>query len=812
MAVLDEMVDGCGGIRPHWRTVLGVLSSMDPDELADRATRLARAAEEEGAASAWRLDPVPFPIAPAEFAMLEDGLCQRASLLEVLLADLYGPQSLLADGTVPPALVFANPGFLRACRGSPAPAGRFLQAYAADLIRSPDGQWRVLADRTGGVLGIGYAREGRRLLARVLPELFRPTQVRQLRPFFDAWQDALLHSAPPGDGRVPYVALLTPGVTGPHWAEHLALSRDLNCALVEARDLTVRAGVLHLRTLLGLQPVDVLLRRLPGDAIDPLELHAPGPGVTGLLDAARTGKVRILNHPGTALVEAPGLAAILPGISRRLLGEPLRLATVPTVWLGDDGAQRRVCQAFQRWSIRPALDPARPPVPLASLSATERHALEDAIAARPWDYAACAHVQPSVAPCFAGEGRGLAPQSVVLRLFLMHDGRRWQMMQGGLARVLAEGEHVTEALPAGAVFKDVWVSSQDRADIQGPEPVLQPPVAIRRSVGDLPSRVADDFFWLGRYVERLDMQARVARAGLLRSARGAPLPREVAEAGLLLACLAQVGMVDDEDGSPLPVAVQLALAPGGAASSGLLSALSLTESLRDRMTPETYAALTRAHRAARADMEGALHLRQAGLRVEAPALDGLLHAMTGLQRLATTLAGLASEGMVRGGGGLFLDLGRRIERAYLSTQMLGAVLGQPAARMSGTLQLLLELCDSAITYQSRYMSALQPAPVLDLVLADPDNPRALAFQFAQAARLLHQAGCRSLAGEAEALMQRTGSLVDEVLRAADPAARAAALPEALLALGAGTNALSGGVARRFFALLPALHAVGFEVA
>ncbi len=810
MAVLDEMVDGRGGIRPHWRPVLGVLSSMDPGQLNDRATRLARAAEEEGAAPSWRLDPVPFPISASEFADLERGLCQRASLLEAVLADLYGPQSLLADGTVPPALVFANPGFLRACRGSPAPAGRFLQAYAADLIRSPDGQWRVLADRTGGVLGIGYAREARRLLARVLPELFRSTQVRQLRPFFEAWQDALLQSASTANGRMPFVALLTPGVTDPHWAEHLALSRDLNCALVETRDLTVRGGALHLRTLLGLQQVDMLLRRLPGDAIDPLELHAPGPGIAGLLDAARTGKVRILNHPGTALVEAPGLAAILPSLSRRLLNEPLRLATVPTVWLGDDGMLHLVCQAYRRWSIRPAMDPHRPPVPLSSLSAEERHALGDAIAERPWDYAACTHVEPSVAPCYSGDG--LAPRPVVLRLFLMHDGQRWVMMQGGLARVLRDGEHVTDALPAGALFKDVWVSTQERAEIRGPEPVRQPPVAIRRSVGDLPSRVADDFYWLGRYVERLDMQARLARAGLLRSARGAPLPREMTETALLLTCLAQVGMADDEDGSALPAAVQLALMPDGAASSGLSNALLLTESLRDRMTPETYAALTHAHRAARADMEAALHPRQGGARIDSPGVDALMHAMTGLQRLANTLAGLASEGMVRGGGGLFLDLGRRIERAYLSTQMLAAVLGQPVARMTGTLQLLLELCDSAITYQSRYMSALQPAPVLDLVLADQDNPRALAFQFAQAARLLHQAGCGLLAAEAEALVQRTGDLVDEVLRAPDPAARAAALPDELLALGAGTGALSAGIGRRFFALLPALQSVGFEVA
>lgn len=812
MAVLDEMVDGRGGIRPHWRSVLGVLSSLDPAQLADRATRLGRAAEDDGGAPpSWRLDPVPFPIASAEFATLEAGLCQRARLLEAVLADLYGPQALLADGTVPPALVFANPGFLRACRGSPAPPGPFLQNYAADLVRSPDGQWRVLADRTGGVHGIGYAREGRRLLARVLPELFRPTQVRQLRPFFDAWQDALMRAGAPGDGRMSFAALLTPGVTDPHWPEHLVLSRDLNCALVQARDLTVRAGALHLRTLLGLQRVDVLLRRLPGDAIDPLELHAPGIGVAGLLDAARTGAVHILNHPGAALIEAPGLAAILPSLSRRLLGEPLRLATAPTVWLGDDGMQHLVSQAFHRWSIRPALDPSRPPVPLASLSTEARHTLGDAIAARPWDYAACSHVQPSAAPCYAEDGQGMAPRPIVLRLFLMHDGQRWVMMQGGLARVLADGEHVTESLPTGALFKDVWVSTQERHEIRGPAPFRQPAVAIRRSVGDLPSRVADDFFWLGRYVERLDVHARLGRAGLLRSARGAPLPREVAETALLLNCLAQVGMVDDEDGSPLPLAVQHALAPDGASAFVLADAMALTEALRDRMTPETHAALAQAQRTARDDMDAALRPRQAPSRRD-PALDGLLHAMTGMQRLANILAGIASEGMVRGGGGLFLNLGRRIERAYLSTQMLATVLGQPAARMAGTLQLLLELCDSAITYQGRYMSAVQPGPVLDLVLADPDNPRALAFQFAQAAALLRQAGSQALAAEADVLLQRTAMLVDGVVHAADPVARAAALPEQMLSLGTDAAALSAGVSRRFFALLPALQSVGFEAA
>ena len=801
MSAFDEMVDGRGGVRPHWRPVLGVLAALDPAQLQVRADRLERTAEEEGAAPTWCCDPVPLPISSREFTQLEDGLCQRARLLEAVLADMYGPQEALRTSALPPALVYANPGFLRACRTDPAPRGRFLQTYAADLVRGSDGQWRVLADRTDGAPGIGYARESRRLLARVMPELFRPIQVRQLRPFFDAWQDALLDLAP-AIGRTPLIALLTPGVADPQWPEHLTLSRDLNCALVQARDLTVRDGSLFLKTLRGLQQVDVLLRRVPGGTIDPLEA-ATGPagmGVTGLMDAVRHGTVRVFNHPGACAVEAPGIAAFLPGLCRQLLGEALLLATTPTVWLGDESARRMAVQGFQRWNMRSALDPSRPPRALADLNAGDRAFLENAIAARPWAYAACTVAEPSVAPCHTAAGLDARP--VTLRLFLMHDGSGWRMMQGGLARVLAQGEHVLGPFATGALIKDVWVLNQEHRDIRGPEPVRQPPIPIRRSTGDLPSRVADDFYWLGRYVERIEIQARLGRAGLLRRARGAPLPREVAEISVLQACLDATGVESEEGAGTLDGLVRSALGHGGVLAGGLERAARLTDALRDRLTIETYSAFGHALRAARTDIQDA---DQAGV-------DGLVHAMGGLMRLATTVAGVAAEGMVRGGGWLFLDLGRRLERAQLTAAVLATVCDQPPARMEGTLRLALELLDSAITYRGRYMSVLQPAPVLDLVLADTSNPRALSYQYAQAGRLLDEAHADDLASTARRLRRRTDLLVDRVAHAADADQEVSRLPELLQALAAETAALSDQITRRFFALLPEPHAVGLETA
>ncbi|MBN9507748.1 MAG: circularly permuted type 2 ATP-grasp protein [Alphaproteobacteria bacterium] len=431
------MVDGAGGLRPHWRSVLGAYAALT-DGLAERARRLDRAVAEEGVAallpsagdpvSPWRCDPLPLPLPGAEFASLAAGLDQRARLLEAVLADLFGPQRLLAEGLVPPALVFANSSFLRPCRD--LGGGVRLHFYAADLIRAPDGAWTVTSDRTDGAAGLGLARENRRLLARVLPEPFRPVQVRPLRPFFELWQEGLHRLAPPGRGN-PSVALLSEGATHPYWFEHMLLARELGAALVEPGDLTVRNGAVFLKTLRGLQPVDVLIRRLAGRLLDPLELDSgPLAGVPGLLDAVRAGSVRIVNDPASAMLEAPGFAALLPGLAERLLGEPLQLANAA---------------------------PGEP---------------------------------ASVAPWLVGEG--LEPRPVVLRLYLVHDGEGWRAMPGGLARMLtADAPEPAQALaggalPGGGVAKDVWVLAEERADVIGLEELAaDQAIAIERDLADL---------------------------------------------------------------------------------------------------------------------------------------------------------------------------------------------------------------------------------------------------------------------------------------------------------------------------------------
>ena len=813
----DEMVDGKGGLRPQWRSLLGVLAGLGRGVLAERASRLERVMEEEGAASLlpgsppdpWRFDPIPLPLSQVEFIALEAGLAQRARLLAAVLADLYGAQRLLADGALPPALVFANPGFLRPCRQAVTEAdGELLQCYAADLVRTPDGTWNVLADRTGLVDGLAHALQNRRRLGRVVPELFVSQLLCQIDPFVELCLDTLRRIVPGG-----MAALLTPGHADPAWYGHVLLARELSCTLVEGGDLTVRDGGLFLKTLRGLQPISVLLRGVAGNLVDPLELDAGGAGVPGLLAAARD-RVRIVNSPGSSLAEAPALAAFLPALAKRLLGESLALPSVPTVWLGDGEARAAILTSPGGWCLRPALDGALPPAPLAAMAEPQRRALLERMQATPWQFAASAVVTPSVAPCLDGEG--LVPRPVLVRMFLVRDRGGWRAMPGGLGCVLSDG---AQAWPStGPVLaKDVWVLAENPAAIEGPSSSRTPPLAIRRTAGDMPSRVADNFFWLGRYLERLEGAARLLRVAIGRLSRPAPTPHEMAELDVLIACLAQAGLLNAEAIAGLGPAglgqALLRVAGSWGSIHALLGQVSrVTGLLRDQVTGEMHAVTARGLR----EVEDALgHIPARG---DGQALDATFEAMSRVLAFAATLSGLAAENMVRGGGRLFLDLGRRVERAQAVADQLACALefpgvAQQPARIEHGLRLALELCDSSITYRSRYLSVLQPAPALDLLLADDGNPRGLAFQLAAMRALLSEIGSgadTSLAAAAAALQEEPQAMVRAVAEAGDQPVAALFLPARLRTLRDAVADLSDRVSRRYFALLPTARTVGVE--
>jgi uncharacterized circularly permuted ATP-grasp superfamily protein/uncharacterized alpha-E superfamily protein len=809
----DEMVDGKGGLRPQWRNLLGVLAGLGHGVLAERARRLERVMEEDGVASLlpgsppdpWRFDPIPLPLSQGEFAALESGLAQRARLLEAVLTDLYGEQSLLADGVLPPALVYANPAFLRPCRHAAADQ---LQFYAADLVRASDGTWHVLADRTGLAEGLSHALQNRRQLGRVMPELFVSQLLCRIDPFVELCLDMVRQVASTGTA-----ALLTPGHADPAWYGHVLLARELSCTLVEGGDLTVRDGGLFLKTLHGLQPISVLLRGVAGQSIDPLELEPDGAGVPGLFAAARD-HVRIINSPGCGLVEAPALAAFLPNLATWLLGEKLALPSVRTVWLGHDADRAAVLGNPGEWCLRPALDGALPPVPLAAMNEAKRQDLFGRAAAAPWRYAASAVMTPSVAPCLDGEG--LVPRPVLVRMFLVRDRGDWRAMPGGLGCVLPDQAQMWPS--AGPVLaKDVWVLAENPAALEGSSSPRTAPLAIRRTPGDMPSRVADNFFWLGRYLERLEGAARLLRITIGRVSRPSLTPHELAELDVLIACLTQAGLLNAESVAGLGPAglgqELLRVAASWGSVHALLGRVSrVTGLLRDQVTGEMHAVTARGLR----EVEDALG--RIPERGDGQALDAAFQAMSRVLAFAATLSGLSAENMVRGGGRLFLDLGRRVERAQAVADQIACTLefpgvAQQPARVEHGLRLALELCDSSITYRSRYLSVLQPAPVLDLLLADDGNPRGMAYQLGAMRDRLSEIGGvadTSLAGAAAALQNEPGAMVRTVAEAADQSVAALFVAARLRSLRDAVADLSDRVSRRYFALLPTARTVGIE--
>ena len=726
----DELVTGQKSIRYHWQGILSVIRAL-PGGLSERVESARRQLEESGAtvnllddrgAPRWSFDPLPVVIAADEWAQLETGLTQRARLLDAILADLYGPQTLLTQHRLPPMLVHANRHFHRPCRvvDGIAPT-RHLAHYAVDLVRLGNGRWHVLADHTEVPSGIGYALEMRRVLARSLPEVFRSIPVRHLRPFVDRWHDSLLAMAPAGVAN-PNMAVLTPGSLSATYFEHVYLSRALGVPLVEGGDLVARDNQVSIKTLAGLRPVHTLLRRLDGAFADPLELRADSAlGVTGMVETMRSGRITLANALGSGVVETPAMMPFLERLSEHLLGQPLALPSLDVWWLGEPSALSFALANLDLMIVRPCLGNDREPIVVGMLEVPERKALVERIRAQPGHFVAQYPITPSLSPKW--DNAGLMPAAVVLRVFLSAEGDGYCVLPGGLAREPMGDTCLRSLGRLNGTLKDVWVLAEDAADVQIPSTRRFHQLSVDRGSADLQSRVADNLYWLGRYIERLDDDARLLRITAARVAQGAMGPRDAIEVRLLGRLLDQANLMDHGSAlaSPESAAFQQGLTAVASESRGLAQVLDaiqrLTITMRDRFS---------------ADMTTAAGPLMSEVRQELLAargnLDPLLAALDEIVRFVATMSGLAQENMTRGTGWRFLDLGRRLERAqYVVTVALDPLLQSPID-WDAAMRLALELCDSTITYRTRYLGQLQPAPVLDLVVLDDSNPRSLMFQ------------------------------------------------------------------------------------
>jgi len=744
----DEMVNGHGRMRPHWKLFLSALGPLHPDQMADRwdgARRLLRQngvtyniyGDPQGIERPWPLDMIPLLIPADEWRQIEAGVSQRATLLNAFLADLYGPQTLVRSGRLPASLIYADPAFRRACHGLSVPGGRYLHFYAVDLVRGVEGRWWVLGDRTNTPSGAGYALENRSVVSQVLPEVYRYCQVERLAPFFNQFREALLALAP--ERTPPRVVLLTPGPYTETYFEHAFLARHLGITLVEGEDLAVRDRRVFLKTLSGLEPVDVILRRLDDDFCDPLELRADSSlGVAGLLQAVRAGTVVVANALGSGLMESMSFKSFLPSLCRHLLGEELQLSSVASWWCGQEAELSYVLDNLDQLVIKGAhRDVVLDPIFGSELTAERRKHLRAVLRRRPCDFVGQEKITLSTAPVW--QDTGLQAHHVVVRVFAAAVGSGYAVMPGGLTRVASEPGRLVVSMHSGGGSKDTWVLSPERhQDIvstgsrQRESRLLERAGEVRTVGGDLPSRVADGLFWLGRYAERADAAVR-----LLRGTSSRLVDRNVPGAGdeltPLLRLLVWHGMIPAELGSAdastrelLPAIRAAIFDPEHPTSlrANVQRIYRAAHSVRDRLSRDMWRVITQIDRESRQPL---------GVSEGASLLEPLDELVTSL----TALFGLEQESMVRGSGWRFLNMGRRLERAtHVVSMMRGlriADLHQPeddlqAASVAATLEVMLELAESFMTYRGRYFTTMQRGPVLKLLLVEDDNPRALAFQ------------------------------------------------------------------------------------
>src|SRR5262245_10499668 len=511
-----------------------MLDGLKPGDLDARAVRLARLlqengvtynvyAETEGTERPWNLDLLPLLLSQAEWSDLAPRIAQRARLANAIVGDLYGAQRLVREGFLPSALVHGHPGYLRACQGVEPPGGVHLHVVAFDLARDPGGRWRVVSQRTQAPSGAGYALENRLLCSQLFPDAFRSHHVRRVSGFFRTLQETLLALAPAGKEQ-PYIALLTPGPYNETYFEHAYLARYLGHALAQGGDLTVREDRLYLKTVEGLQRVHVLVRRLDDDFCDPLELRSDSQlGVPGLMQAVRAGTVVMANALGSAPLESPAIMAFLPAICRALFGEDLRLPSVESWWLGEEAAIAVALPKLKDLIIKPANPRLRfEPVFGSRLDAAGIGEWTQRRKAQPQDYVLQGLVPLSYVTGWDG-GR-VVPCELMLRVFAVSDGRGgYTVMPGGLTRVAPPGREAV-SIQRGGGAKDTWIVGPETA----PPPSLLPgritPAELQRASGNLPSRVGESLYWLGRYGERAENAARLSRTVITRLAEAEGLP------------------------------------------------------------------------------------------------------------------------------------------------------------------------------------------------------------------------------------------------------------------------------------------------
>jgi uncharacterized circularly permuted ATP-grasp superfamily protein/uncharacterized alpha-E superfamily protein len=686
-------------------------------------------ADANGPQRPWSLDLFPLIISPESWRRLEAGVLQRVKLLDRVMADVYGPQELLARNLLPPALVQGHPGYLRPMHGVKPAGGAHLHIAAFDMARDPSGAWWVVSQRTQAPSGLGYLLENRLVISRLFPEAFRDLKVQRLAATYRALVEGLRAMCPAESD--PRIVLLTPGPYNETYFEHAYLARYLGLTLVEGSDLTVRDERLYLKTLQGLEPVHGILKRLDDEFLDPLELRADSRlGVPGLLQAIRAGNVLVANAPGSAFLESTAMLGFLPALSRHLLGEELQLPSLATWWCGERAAMEAVLPQLSSSVVKPTYGGAGAGATLGkSLSRRELDEWAGRIVREADEYTVQSYLPLSQVPTWNHGPRGdrILPRSLMLRVFAVSDGAQsWRVLPGGLTRIASATLEIA-SMQRGGSSADTWVLTNGEVDATSLLHFDQPAVDIAHRNRSTTSRAGENLFWLGRYTERTENTARLARL-TLESLNG-----EDQTSQPLLAWLGEMAVANALVLPAVPPPTQarrvfersLIAALGDtdtATSVGFnLSALrGAASAVRERLSQEQWNVIERAEqeffRGCALCTEDGDYSSVEALRV-LETLSGRTAAMTGAQ----------TDRMTRDDGWRLLSSGRHLERLGFLASALGWAIETGALFDEAGFEAVVALFDSTITFHSQYQQRHDIPALLDLLVLDRDNPRSLGW-------------------------------------------------------------------------------------
>ncbi|GGO82601.1 hypothetical protein GCM10011348_24380 [Marinobacterium nitratireducens] len=817
----DEVYDREGRMRGHWQYLLDSLQQLGSDSLRERQLKAERILRDDGAtytlasdslnSRTWGLDPVPLLLESEEWSQIEAGLIERTELLNLLLQDIYGPRELLRCGILPPELIYSHQGFLRPCQGVQLPGEHQLILHSADMLRAADGSMVVIGDRTQTPSGAGYALENRTVMRRVFPSLFRDSHVHRLSLFFNTLRHTLNRLAPPGNlsnGDLPTVVILTPGAYSETYFEHTYLANYLGYPLVQGGDLTVRNGYVWMKSLDGLTRVDVILRRVDDNFCDPVELRSDSHlGVPGLLEVLRAGRVAVANPLGSGVLENPALLKYLPRISQYFLGHDLQLSSVPSYWCGEPDDLAYVLANLDKLVIkRCSRRSGEYGVFVSDLDARQKQELIARIKQHPHHFAAQDFLSPSLTPSW--HDNSLTSRPSLLRSFTVAGQGAYAVMPGGLTRIGVDIDSRLIANQIGSLSKDTWVlaSEPEKHLSLQPRPGDEPQPQLRQYT-NLPSRMVENLFWMGRYGERADTAIRLLRTVFMQLNAAQRLPEDSER--LLLRAVTEMTLTlpgftsDDPKLYAHPEAELLSVICDshrtGSVKSSLMAMLNCAEEVKELLSAD----IQRIINDIRDELNGLEGSVSRGM-TSAPeeSLDPLITALL-------ALSGLYQDSMFRGLGWRFLQIGRRLEKAQQVATLLRTLLVPVHGDSDDGLALesALLTAEALNTYRRRYRAETNIVSGLGLLLVDRSNPRSLIYQLDKLRTDLAQLPKRSQGPE----MPREQRLVLEVYSAVQLAEmRLLAGPDATAASRVALDTLLKLVQQRLNAVAVAISEDFFD--